>query len=136
MIQGRFMGRVIWLFIPLAILAVVAGALSYLSETRRIHGEAAERGRRVVTMTESKLEPLVGELAKDALYLARSHALQELLNGKVAGSLESLQGDWRAFSETRSVYDQIRWIDETGQERVRINFGSAGAVVVPESALQ
>jgi hypothetical protein len=134
--QGRLLGRIVWLFIPLAVLTMVAGYLSYRSEARRIYAEAAEAGRRVVAMTESRVEPLVRDLAKDALYLARSQALQAHLDGRAGDSLAAMQSDWRSFVETRAIYDQLRWIDEAGMERVRINRSATGAEVVPEAALQ
>lgn len=43
---------------------------------------------------------------------------------------------WLAFSDRRTVYDQIRYIDIDGNEIIRVNYNDDGAVIVDESELQ
>jgi hypothetical protein len=47
-----------------------------------------------------------------------------------------LQNDYFYFSKWMKVYDQIRYIDETGMEQARINYSSGSPVVVPPEKLQ
>ena len=43
---------------------------------------------------------------------------------------------WLAFSDRRTVYDQIRYIDINGDEIIRINYNKDGAVIVEGEELQ
>ncbi len=43
---------------------------------------------------------------------------------------------WETFSDARQIYDQIRFIDKNGNEKIRINLGKDGAYAVDEDALQ
>ena len=43
---------------------------------------------------------------------------------------------FRMFSESRGIYDQIRYIDKSGQEIVRVNAGQEYAYIVPPEELR
>lgn len=52
-------------------------------------------------------------------------------------SLDALARDWQGLLHSSSVfYDQLRWIDETGQERLRINSAKPYPVRTPDEDLQ
>lgn len=44
--------------------------------------------------------------------------------------------EWQAFSDNKQLYDQIRFIDQNGEEKIRINYLPEGSVVVPDAQLQ
>ncbi len=54
----------------------------------------------------------------------------------VEGRYEAFIKDWEIFVEQKRVYDQIRYIDARGSEKVRIDKTDDGAVVRDESVLQ
>jgi len=119
-------------FIPVAALVCGATLLSYHSERARIESEFIDQSRESVRVARGQMIARMGMLASDIRYLARSHALLGYLRVPGDDTLADLQTDWRSFAESRGAYDQIRLIDETGQERVRINFDSArGLALVP-----
>ena len=43
---------------------------------------------------------------------------------------------WELFSDARKIYDQIRFIDRSGKETIRVNYGFEGAYSVSKYALQ
>ena len=50
--------------------------------------------------------------------------------------MSALANDWVSFSQNKQVYDKIRWIDEVGMERLRINMAKPKPYVVPANELQ
>ena len=52
------------------------------------------------------------------------------------GSYEHLKELWLAYSNSRKVYDQIRYLDADGNEIVRVDYSPDGAFVVPQNQLQ
>jgi len=120
------------LFLPVAVLVCAATLLSYHSERQRVLSEFVDQGRENVRLARGQMVARMAVLASDIRYLARSHALVGYLRAPDDATRSDLQTDWRSFAESRGTYDQIRLIDKTGQERVRINFDPAqGRAVVP-----
>lgn len=48
----------------------------------------------------------------------------------------NVAANWAEFSTQRRIYDQIRYIDANGDEKIRINFSEKGGYVVPAKDLQ
>src|SRR6202011_612885 len=71
----------------------------------------------------------------DLLYLANQAVLRSFLAAR-AKSRQELQDEYVLFCRQRGVYDQIRYLDTTGHERVRINYNDGRCAVVSESELQ
>ncbi len=47
-----------------------------------------------------------------------------------------MANDFQVFSQQKRVYDQIRYIDKTGMEVIRVNHINGKAVIVPQGELQ
>jgi PAS domain S-box-containing protein len=81
------------------------------------------------------------ELAEsDILFLSESPSLEALVNSGdpvSRGKAESaLQQEFMSLSRNRKIYHQIRYIDERGQEIVRVDNKGGAPYVVPEKLLQ
>ncbi len=53
-----------------------------------------------------------------------------------AGAKKHLSDNFVLFSSRKRTYDQIRYIDETGKEVVRVNFNNGNPEIVPDDQLQ
>ena len=71
----------------------------------------------------------------DLLYLARQDTLTRFLSGDMAAR-NGLEREYVSFALNKAVYDQIRCLDATGQEIVRVNYRDGSAGAVPQDALQ
>lgn len=78
----------------------------------------------------------------DVLYLSENQSLKHYLQLRQSKSpdadqaLESVQNDWLSFSAHRGIYYQIRYLDETGQEQVRIDSDGTAVKKITGSQLQ
>src|SRR5262249_42430972 len=52
------------------------------------------------------------------------------------GTQPELQEDYLLFCRQRAIYDQVRYLDADGRERVRVNFNDGRPAIVPEKDLQ
>lgn len=73
---------------------------------------------------------------RDLRYIATTEALRRSLQEPSPAALEHLTRDAIAFSDAARFYDQIRWIDEQGQERVRVDRVAGAALAIPQERLQ
>lgn len=62
--------------------------------------------------------------------------LNSYIDNKSEESLTQLESRLAVFAADRKIYDQIRYIDNEGKEKARINFDSDRATVVPKNQLQ
>ncbi len=73
----------------------------------------------------------------DLHFLAEQNELKTLITSPASDSqLANLAEEYRVFSQYKEKYDQTRYIDKMGQERVRINLQQGIATIVPEQQLQ
>ena len=127
--------RLVWL--ALACSSVIIGiGLATRAATEQILTRLASESEEAVALQVGALERLLITVSRDLRYLARGHALGDCLEGPNNACLGDTQRDWRAFLAAQPQYDQIRWLDETGLERIRVNQSPAGPVVVPAAELQ
>ena len=136
--QVRFLSvikRFCLIFIPFVILTSFFAYYSYRSETtnRRITIEIEEM--QVLKHLETLTSYSFKVIAADLRFLSRQQTLQELLDGNISAGA-SLANDWRLFVESKAIYDQIRFLDSSGQEVVRVNYNNGKAVIVLANKLQ
>nr|CRH05800.1 Putative sensor histidine kinase [Candidatus Magnetococcus massalia] len=72
----------------------------------------------------------------DLHFLAHIRVLQEYLDEPSASNRSRLAALFQSFASAKQVYDQIRYLDLSGQEQVRINYAQSHAHVVTREKLQ
>jgi len=128
-------GRLLAVFLPVALLA--GGIVFLLCYQDRANEESLheQAGIYMVDLHSNIIAREVETVESDLLYLAGQIALRHYLAGG-AGAQDEIQEEYLLFCKKRAVYDQIRYIDADGKERVRINFNNARPAIVAESDLQ
>jgi signal transduction histidine kinase len=122
-------------FFPLSVLTgggVLALYAQDVANERRLHEQA---GAHLVDLHADIITRELQSAESDLLYLANQAALRSYLAGQ-AGSKQQLQDEYLLFCRHRAVYDQIRYLDATGHERIRINDNDGRPSVVLDRDLQ
>jgi diguanylate cyclase (GGDEF)-like protein len=131
--SGRYL---LALVLPSALLCLVFVFSLYNEEQDRARETIAAGERLRLAAGVRALNGDLAGLAGDVRFLASLPSLSAAMNGADEASIARLSGDLRAFSASRRIYDQVRWIDETGMERVRVDFAQNEALVLPFDRLQ
>ncbi|MHC1717581.1 MAG: diguanylate cyclase [Acidaminococcaceae bacterium] len=76
----------------------------------------------------------LNERVSDLLYLEENAVFKNYITGK--GSKEDLENEWLLFVSKMKKYDQIRYIDAKGNEKVRINFNDGKPAIVEQGSLE
>lgn len=87
---------------------------------------------RGATVMAGKLD----DIARDLAYLSSNSVLHDALDKGSAASIGELANAFASFSNSKIIYDQLRWIDETGMERVRVDYVGGKAIVIARDKLQ
>lgn len=72
----------------------------------------------------------------DLQFLAQTPALQHFINDAGKAEKQRVTELFFSMAQTKRRYDQIRYIDNSGIEKIRVNLSDNQAVTVPDSGLQ
>ena len=134
--SGRTIKRAALIFLPLAIAAVVASYLLYASQANAIRSTAQATESRVVDIARQRVGLTVSSLMADVSYLSEQDALRTYLADSDPASLRHLEAEYLAFARHRQFFDQLRFIDASGQEIVRVNRKGDTVALAPPDQLQ
>lgn len=124
------------MFLPVLLLvggggAIVVYILHQQAITQRSTAETANIARAV-----NSIEARFNRTMRDIVFLSRHAAMKSALNAPKPDSLSRIGHNFLAFSASQAVYDQIRWIDETGHERVRVDYNHGNPILISNDKLQ
>lgn len=117
---------------------ILLGGLSvtlYRSEIRAFIGSTEKLERFQVALLAQVIEDVFEGIVSDLLFLTQQNELLTLLDSG-ADSHAAMAAEYLALSREKRLYDQIRFLDDSGLEQVRVNFNAGAAAVVPRDALQ
>ncbi len=133
--SARVVGRFLAIFLPVALLASAAVLALHdhdLAAERTLHEQS---GWHIVDLHASLIDREMESIEADLLYLADAAALRNYLSGS-PDARRPLEEEFVLFCSRKGVYDQIRYLDIAGRERVRVNRNKGQPASVPEDELQ
>ncbi|MCG7956138.1 MAG: diguanylate cyclase [Candidatus Thiodiazotropha endolucinida] len=134
--RTSYAGEILQIFIPiLLVLIFILGVFFYLEysvETELL----AERENNQVLLGSRSITRILENIAKDVHVLSQSTNLQNLLNGQGPQSKRQLEEEFLNFARNKASFDQIRFLDTTGKEVVRVNYNRGSVAAVSEEKLQ
>lgn len=72
----------------------------------------------------------------DLMFLAEKDDLKNFMSSPTGSILNSINNEYLSFSTHKKIYDQIRYLNENGQEVVRVNFNDGAPTIVAQKNLQ
>ncbi|MFH1777138.1 MAG: ATP-binding protein [Candidatus Omnitrophota bacterium] len=138
-IQNKFL--IIMLFFSIIPLFVF-GIYTTKSVSKELEIRALESAGNDVLLRAKRIEKFLDNARSDIIYLSKNPVLLQLLNEKTAENeawtnrKKFLADEFLAFSESKQIYNQIRYIDEKGQEIVRVDSDGGKSWIVPWDELQ
>ncbi len=124
------------LFSAAAVLIVGGAYLFSQAEVRYAQGLLLTRERLALSAAQNELEERLIEARADLNFLMTTPQLQRAVDQPSAANLSALAEVFKAYGEAnRSIY-QLRWLDASGQERLRVQTGEQQTARVAERDLQ
>lgn len=136
MISKEVLKRFLTIFLPLSILIIGIAAVFYFTD---ISNEMAIRKANEIVYVNIHKETIAGNfkaVVSDLLILADQHEPQKMFETGEDDALKKLLDNFLNFSKRKQLYDQIRFLDETGMEVARVNLNNGKPYNVPEDQLQ
>ena len=135
-IHDLLLTHIIKIFLPFGILILAGTFFSYQRDVADIHNNLANQAQLSLQAAVIATKDSLNQIYRDLDYIAHCQALKVAVDNNKPKTINALATDWAIFSDSKQIYDQIRWIDETGMEQVRINFHTKHSIIVPPKELQ
>jgi len=126
-----------FLIIFMAIGFVLAGTatLLYKLEAREYISRLKNEERVNVNLQVVIINNSLDDVVSDLMVLTRLNELMHWFESDDTHYTDEMAQEYLAFSQQKGKYDQIRFIDTAGMEKVRVNFNDGLPVVVPANRL-
>jgi len=109
-------------------LTSISGSLSSISDSKL---------KDKVTLVSVSIEDFLNNVSNDLFYLRDSMPLQAMVSSEqTENARTNLEQNFLAFSKHKSIYHQIRFLDATGMEVVRVDRNKGTSKVVARDRLQ
>ena len=133
----RILSRTLLVFIPVFLLMFLGSISILLVEERMEMKMFLNTEESYVNAKLDNIETEINHVIDNLLILSLNKGVVKVLEGgDNRDAITSLADDFKNFSVYYKFYDQVRLIDEDGNETVRINFNNGQSVVVPKTKLQ
>lgn len=124
------------LFLPVAVIALVVGAsFSSMRTDAEIQSVLDDDNTRLQFIGGFIGAQVSGSLSH-LLSISEEAVVKRSVSSPDRNALRALQSHFLTFARRNPYYEQIRWIDASGRERVRITRTPEGPVVEPADHLQ
>lgn len=118
----------------LLLIGVLIGLLS-IRGRQQVLERLRDQGLQRVEIAGQLIVQQLQRTRADLLYLADNNQLMEFLDGRMEVR-QKLEQEYVRFVEQTQSYDQVRCLNEEGQETIRVNFFQGKGEVVPQDQLQ
>jgi PAS domain S-box-containing protein len=126
----------IYLFVPLAIVSGGITAFLYFQEAQGQHLALQLKETNRLNTVKAVISSYIQAIATDVLTVSKHEELRLMLEKDKPEYRESLAKEFLWFSRIKKIYDQVRFLDEHGMERLRINYNNGSPAVVQPQDLQ
>ncbi len=124
------------IFLPSYLLVSIISWLSYQSEVTD-HLDALKQRQLYGLQTQTHpLKQEIISIVSDLKFISALDQLGQVVNRSTKADVGVLSSEFLAFCEAKKIYDQVRYLDESGMEIVRVNFNRDQPYIVPKEQLQ
>jgi hypothetical protein len=127
-----------YLILFLAAVIILVGSTTFVIYQSEVNKEKAILEANELDHVDFQSKIIVnnfGSIVSDLKILSEGKELVSYLDGNEASAPKTAEF-FLSFSNRKRIYNQIRLIDETGLEVVRVNYKDDDSVIVPEEELQ
>jgi PAS domain S-box-containing protein len=123
-------------FLPLAVMVLAAAIFLYFSRIDTEMSRLQLEQREHVSLGVASLVNDMDVPLRHLNILMGEAAVVHAINEPTSQNMALMAENFSTLMLRNPFYDQVRWIDETGMERVRVNMDYSGPVRVPDDDLQ
>lgn len=117
----------------------IVGSYGIFSSTNALSNLAKNNLEKEVEDEAQKIQAVLEGISNDVLFLSLTPEIKSIIesrNRNASDSIQQLQTIFAGLMQTKPFYMQLRYIDENGQEIVRVDSDRTNIKVIPQAQLQ
>jgi PAS domain S-box-containing protein len=123
-------------YLPTVIaLSIILFASFRFDEKLRVKDTGVREGSRI-EIANGRITRVASEVDTDLRIIVNQPLLQRYLDSGNPAQRDELEKDFLNLAQETQRYDQIRYLDASGQEVIRINYNNGKPAIVPHEQLQ
>ncbi|HDN69249.1 MAG TPA: PAS domain S-box protein, partial [Gammaproteobacteria bacterium] len=126
----------ITLLIPISLVLLIIGSMHYYTFYTTEHSRIESTESLNVDLARRMIQKDIADVVKDLRFLAEHIESQGLPEALPWTREQRIAEEFKVFAKNKGLYDQIRYLDDSGMEIVRINYNDGDVEVVPYVELQ
>ncbi len=143
LIRERLGVHLTLMFVAAAVLpAVIVGVLSFQRASDSLEDLAVSQVQQEATLTTQDLTTFLGQFSSDLLAMSNTPPVQAIIRARDNNGIDPAQNDpyevwvnrltqiFKANAQTKGFYQQVRYLNEDGDEMVRVDFKSGQIDIV------
>lgn len=134
--MNSFVKRFVLLFIPSVCIFFVILVYFYSSEVNKERSDLEANENLQVKLAKRVIEKELETAVSDLRILSQHRALDAIGEPQNSGAQDDVAQQFITFIRNKHYYDQVRFLDETGKEVIRVNSSSGNPYIVPRDQLQ
>jgi len=135
----RLVKQMIFLFFPVLFALLSVSYYVYQNEAENEQYNLSESETRNLSLQQNAIRDTFNNIISDLIVLASHNAINHLFNNPddhPSVHQHGLTREFIAFINSKKVFDQLRFLDQSGQEIIRIEYNNGKASFVPQAKLQ
>ncbi|WP_457676914.1 PAS domain S-box protein [Thiolapillus sp.] len=124
------------MFLPILLVLLIIGAMHYYTFYTTEHSRMESMESLNVDLAQRMIREDIADVVKDLRFLAEHIEKQGLPEALPWTREQRIAEEFKVFARNKGLYDQIRYLDNSGMEIVRVNYNDGNAEVVPYGELQ
>jgi len=128
------------IFYPLfaipSIVTIIIFVLLFQTQYQRHLSDIKSQSTGALLSVENSVSIEFDAVIAELIALSRNHSFQVYLTTPSDEKIKQIEHDWSVLMESRKVFDQIRFIDHSGLEKIRVNYLAGKALAIPRQKLQ
>ncbi|MDQ6982507.1 MAG: sensor domain-containing diguanylate cyclase [Mariprofundus sp.] len=124
------------IFVPVVLFMAGISLAYYLSEARENIQALKQQDKLHIELQTVAFRHEFQSIISDLMVLSAHQQLRLIVDGFESVDYAALANEFLAFCKNKKMYDQVRYLDATGMEIVRVNFSRGHAAIVPAAQLQ
>jgi sigma-B regulation protein RsbU (phosphoserine phosphatase) len=129
------LGKSLAISVPLIALLAWTGWRGYAVEKDLVREQLFTEADYALAVQARSMESQIMAVVRDAVFLSGTTSMRNMLDRGAPEDRENLAGQF-LNAVARKGYDQVRYIDTQGMERIRAQLRLASPIVIPDEELQ
>jgi len=111
-------------------------AIFYQSQLDTVLADIKTQEMHAIELQKRVLNQGTNNVLSDLTFLTMENEFSQYLETGDKKALDAVKQQFVSFTLSKKRYDQIRYLDETGMEVVRVNYNYGNPIIVPDAGLQ